>query len=271
MKKYCHALVLLFVCYPIFGQQLYIGFASTEQNAEVTFNDGHVENGQVYGFIDRRFIYVDISNPFKTLERKLNLTDKVFVFRNESGEKRQIKADEVTHVRIKYADGYIDYGRMKSKTVNIKGAIVDLKREVWLPFYVKDRINILGYNLVDEHGNYAGTFPYLNREGEDFVINPIDFNRINLFNFWKIDEKAEVAMLETFRDCPETVQFIKVYFEKGRKEGLKPFKKEKKQRFKEIKALPKGERKQATHDFYEEYMYRPYVTALEHYNKACPD
>ena len=255
---------------------LYYGLDSTEVPGTVYFNDGHSEEGIVAGLVDRRYMFVDMKNPFKTIERNLDLMDNSFIFTNEQGEKRKIKSDEVKKVIKKYDEGYSVYIRHNLKTVNTKGKIVDLDRQAWLPLMIDDpRIKIFGLSAYDvKSRQYVGTYVYLNREGEDFVINPLDFNRLNLFNMGSVNDKMRVALKETFRDCPATIDLIdQTITNKSQKKDYKATQKKLLVGLKEIRKsnLSRDEKKLKEIQLYEEMMVSIYSNLLDHYNENCPE
>ncbi len=263
-------LILFVMRHSIYAQTLVYGLGSTETNAEITFNDGHTEKGVVSGFIQRRYMYVNL--PSKTLERELNLDDKVFSFEDSLGVKRKIRSNQVQIVKEIYENGYGLYRRFNIKTVNSKKKIIDVKKQVWLPYFIEDRINILGFTVYGHKGTYLGTYIYLNREGEDFAINPIDFNRINLFNMGKTDDKMKIALKETFRDCEATLSFIdEMFSKKGKKKSQKVvLSKEGLDRIKKQKLRGK-EKAFAVGKLYENFMIGVYSNILNHYNEHCSE
>ncbi len=268
MKKQLLFLII-FTCVTYYGytQTLYYGFPDSEKDAEITFTDGHLETGKIYGFIDRRSIYLDVENPFKSIERRLNLTDKIFHFDNGDGNKRKIKSDQAKKIKITENGKDIFYERLYVKTVNSKGKIIDLKRQVWLPyFYLDHQIGILGLNMLDINKNYAGTLVFLKRVEEDFVINSIDYNRLNIFNFSKFDDKMYAVFRETFRDCKATVEYID-YFSNLKGKKKKKIRKEMMEKYKTTSIDEGG-------DLIERQQ-KIALTAplffLNHYNQNCPD
>ncbi|GGG28741.1 hypothetical protein GCM10011344_31890 [Dokdonia pacifica] len=272
LQKLFIGLIMFVVSHSFYAQTLVYGLGSTETKAEVTFNDGHTEEGVVSGFIQRRYMYVDVEYPFKTLERELNLDDKVFTFETSFEGKRKIKSSEVRIVEEIYEDGYSLFKRLTIKTVNSKGKIIDLKKQVWLPYLIEDRVNILGFSVFGDNGTYLGTYIYLNREGEDFAINPIDFNRLNLFNIGKTDDKMKIALKETFADCEATLSYIdEMFAKKGKKRNKRvTLAKEDLDSIKKRKLKGK-EKAYEIGKLYEKFMIDFYRNIVDHYNEHCPE
>jgi hypothetical protein len=258
------------------GNEILFTFGTEYKEAEVTFVDGHKENGFVYGFISNRWI--EFGNPletgFETLENRLNLMDKSFSFKNTSdGDSRKLTQNDISEVEIKRKDGKINhYKLMDLKTVNIKGEIIDLKKKAWLPFYKKDVINVFAYDLYSENG-YMTTVVYLNNPKDNFAINPIDFNRLNIFNLGKIDDKILFALNEVFKDCPEYAKKLKGnpkeilanYFNND----TAAIRKEVKEFNKKNKDLSKADKKEYEIELYEKFWTDPYLKFINEYHQAC--
>lgn len=259
--------LIIFTCFAYYGytQDLYYGFPDSEKEAEITFTDGHVETGKIYGFIDRRSIYLDVDNPFKSVERRLNLTDKIFHFDNGNGIKRKVKSDEAVKIKVVEEGKDVFYERVYVKTVNSKGKVVDLKRQLWLPYiYSDDRVAILGLNMLDLNKRYVGTLVYLKRAEEDFVLNSLDYNRLNIFNFSKLDDKMYAVYREIFRDCEATVEYINYFANlKGKKK-----KQVRKEMMEKYKAVPVNKDESIT-ERYERLALTNPMFFLNHYNQNC--
>lgn len=259
---------IIFIClaHYVGAQTLYYGYPDSEKNAEITFTDGHVETGKIYGFIDRRSIYLEVENPFKSVERRLNLTDKIFHFDNGDGTKRKIKSDQAKKIKITDEGEDIFYERLYVKTVNSKGKVIDLKRQLWLPyFYQDDRIGILGLNMLDLNNRYIGTLVFMKRVEEDFVVNSLDYNRLNIFNFTKMDDKMYIAFKETFKDCEVTVEYLDYFLNlKGREK-----KEYRKKLMKEYSSIPRKKGRSLIEIGQKSALATP-MFFLDHYNQNCP-
>jgi len=254
-------------------------FSADYKPAEITFMDGHKENGFIYGFIDNTFFTFDPSSlisGFKSIESSVNLNDKHFDFKNSlEGSARKLTVADIKNVLVTKQSGNVEYGYYHIKTANAKGEIVDTKKSAWLPFIKKDKIDILGYNYFQKSPGTLSellfTPVYLHRNNEDFVIVPIDFNGINLFSFGKIDEKFMGAITEVFKDCPVLIEKMKsdavakkpLFDYDTLKEDLKELKKT-------SKDLPKKERKKLKDDLQSAYNIQPYINLINQYKISCP-
>jgi|GEM_PF-3826171 len=272
------------VCLPI------IGYAQINFNrsllshginfieARIVFKDGHSENGFIKGFIDQPNITFNYETGFESLEKQLNLTDNKFEFKNtEEGISRKLTNEDVNQITIVFDKGkFYTYQLYNMKTANSKGKIVDVNRKIWLPVIKKGKVNILGFNIINSsNGRYGETVVYLNREGEDFVINPFDRNRINFFNLGKIDDKFIATLNEVFKDCPEYLNLInadpKSFVEMTTKK-IKENRKEADKKFKDdSKDLNKKDRKNLEIEIYEQFYIAEYIKIIDEYLKFCPE
>ncbi len=246
--------------------------------ATVTFADGHTQDGFVYGFISEKFFTV---NPeallgFSTMETAVNLSDKKFDFKvSEDAKPQKVTSGEIVNVVLKEEDGSTtEYQYLGVKTVNGKGELIDFKQKVWLPVIRKDKINILGYEYYEQSGGRPADLMfipvYLRNPKEDFAIVPIDFNRINLFNFGKLDDKFKVAIDAVFKDCPAFLEiFHASYDQKVSTFDMDKMKAEQKA-LKKAKGLSGAERRQKYNQTIIDFAINPYIRMVEEYKKACP-
>lgn len=279
MKKY---ILALFFCNLIFAQKpsggdVLFTFGADYREAEVTFTDGHKEKGLIYGFIENKFI--EIGNPmsfgFDTLESRMNLLDNSFDFKINEGDKpRKLTQNEINDVEIIKRDGKnLHYRLMDLKTVNVKGEIVDLKKRAWLPVYSEDKVNLFAYSVYSE-GRYMMTVAYLNHSKDNFAINPIDLNRLNLFNIGKIDDKFINALKEVFKDCPEYVKKLEQNFNEKKMGYSAESYDELKKQLKEVKKdknLTKQQKRDLEDELQQKYYLDPYSNLIEEYNETCPN
>lgn len=253
------------------------------ENAEVIFVDGHSENGFIYGFISNKWI--EFGNPlslgFETLENRLNLTDNSFSFKNTiDGTSRNLTQSDINEVTIIDEKSQSEhYKLMNLKTVNVKGEIIDLNKKAWLPLYKVDKINVYAYDVMFSDNRsgpskYAFTVAYLNNPKDNFAINPIDFNRINLFNLGKIDDKMIYVLKEVFKDCPEFIKklngnpktVLSDYFKDPQQRKI-----DKNELKESSKGLSKQEKKELEIKLNEKMWVDPYLKLIDDYKKACPN
>jgi hypothetical protein len=213
MKKFL--IIYLFLFFYQGYSQVY-NFDAKYRQAEITFIDKHIENGFIYGFIERKFIEFTPSNGFSlsNIEERLNLNDNTMSFKTTiDGSKKELSQNDLISVKVLNDEGeYINWKLMELKTVNVDGKIINLNRKAWLPIYKEDKINIFSKSVYSQQGQskpkYGFTMIYLNNPKDNFAINPIDYNRINIFNIGKINDKLIFALKEVFKDCPEFLKKI---------------------------------------------------------------
>lgn len=249
--------------------------------AEITYVDGHKEQGFIYGFISNKAIAVGslLDTEFDTLESDLNFMDNSFTFKTTlDGEKKHLSQNDIKEVNLYYNTDAPDFYRlMDMKSANSAGEIVDLHKKVWLPLYKTfGKFNIFSYDVYTIHPNtYAGTYVYLNRADDNFAINARDINRMNLFNLDKIDDKFAATLKYIFRDCPEFVQTFNgeprdvwMHFYEGflwKETGKKL-----KQYEKEHKELTKQQLEKHRIDYKRQAEILPYIRCIEEYYQKCP-
>ncbi len=247
------------------------------REAEITFVDKHIEKGYIYGFIDNRAIEFDLNflSEFSSIETRLNLTDESFDFKKSLEEKpTKLKSKDIVEIKLTNYDGKLEYWKlMDLKTVNSKGEIIDLHKKTWLPILKTGKVNLFSINIISRK-KYAYTISYLNNSNDNFAINPINFNLLDIFNFNKINEKMIFVLKEVFKDCPEYLKnfdnnpntFLEKYF-KTRQE----MKNDEKELKESTENLPKNERKQLEMEMKSKFFTDPYLKLIDEYEKTCPN
>ncbi len=160
--------------------------------AVFTMNDGSKKPVLFYRYTyptQSLYTYIEGSD-IHNFEYKLEAESKIL----------KINAEEVKKVRFmdEYEDEILGLERLQLKAVNIKGEIVDKAYDSWQPLLYDGKIKIYGstsYNCTNNACSYANTRIYIRNAKDDFAIMPIDYDRLNLFNMGKVDEK----MVEAFR------------------------------------------------------------------------
>src|SRR5690606_20862916 len=160
--------------------------------AVFTMNDGSEKPVLFYGYTyptQSVYTYIEGSDIHK-FEYKLEAKSKVL----------KIDAKEVKMVKFldEYEDEIRGLERLVLKAVNVKGEIVDKAYDSWQPLLYDGKIKVYGstsYNCTNNACSYAHTSIYIRNAKDDFAVMPIDYDRLNLFNMGKIDEK----MVEAFR------------------------------------------------------------------------
>ncbi|MBC7641770.1 MAG: hypothetical protein H7174_05440 [Flavobacterium sp.] len=286
MKKIFATIILLTTV--SINSQIQIKFDAKYREAEVTFADKHTEKGFIYGFIEDKFFALKPSYDLglQTIESRLNFNDNNFSFKNtQDGEKRRLSQNDIIAVNVRIDDesNFQEWRLMDLKTVNVKGEIIDLKKKIWLPLYKSDKINVFAtsvYSQPEANGipfgkpKYGFTMVYLNNSKDNFAINPVDFNRVNIFNMNKIDDKVIFALKEVLKDCPDYVKqldgdpelVLDRYFSnrderRKEKEELKNLNKDLKREYRKFFEI---ERK-------EKMWINPYLKIIEEYKNTCPN
>jgi hypothetical protein len=272
------------------GGEILITKHADYKPAELTFVDGHKEQGFIYGFISNKFIAFGslLETGFETLENDLNLMDDSFTFKTTmDGEKKKLGQKEVIEVKLFWnTDTPKFYRLMDMKTATGDGEVIDLKKKVWLPlYYTEGKINVFSFDTYSVPPNaligknkaiYNETFVYLNHSDDNFAINARDVNRMNLFNIDKIDDKFVTTLKYIFKDCPEFIQtfsaepmdvYLHYYDGLLWRETNKKLKEYKKQH----KELTKDQIDQYAIDYRREAEILPYMRCIKEYHQKCPN
>ncbi|QRM90745.1 hypothetical protein FG167_16365 [Lacinutrix sp. WUR7] len=116
-----------------------------------------------------------------------------------------------------------------------------------VPLIREGEINLYGlraYNCASgSRCEMTYVIAYIKNKNHDFAYIPIDYNRINIFNLGKMDNKFLKSFEEAGSDCPAFLTYLNdkrksfesKSFRKSFKEKYKQFKKEKKAKLKLIK------------------------------------
>jgi hypothetical protein len=266
------------------GGFLQFNFKADYVPAKVRFVDGHTEEGFIYGFIEnRKFeINLDLGLGPQSLEKDLNLDDKVFDFKNDiNGPKRKLTIKDINEV-ILVGDGanFTIYRLFNIKRANNKGEIIDANKKIWLPLIKKGVVNIYGYDIYRKasandqgEGVYMFTMVYLQKENQDYAMSTIDYDNISIFNMGKVDDKSAAVLKEAFKDCPKFVATIDQKV-KLSKEEKKDMRKEYFTDQKELKNLKKGksqaEYNEIERDYYHKKLVAPFDKLIDEYVATCP-
>ncbi|MCC2589826.1 hypothetical protein [Chryseobacterium sp. MFBS3-17] len=135
-------------------------------------------------------------------------------------EGKLLKVDASELQKVKFLDEFEDerlgLERLKLKAVNDKGVVDDKAYNSWQPLLYDGKIKIYGSNLYSCSGSIC-TFLfskfYLRNEKDDFTVMPIDFDRLNLLNLGKMDEKRVEALRLVGKDCPEFSKYIDFFYD----------------------------------------------------------
>lgn len=247
MKKLLTLLLLIAFCHQGNSQELVFNLSKKDFIAsEIVMNDGTVITGFIKDFtLPNTIEFRGIGFDFKSIESKLSLDRSEFNYKSEEkGPVEKLKLTDIQSIVLK-AEDTIKYEKIKLKTINSKLEVVDLEREIMAPLIEEGKINLYGFTVYECSGNCIMTFviAYIKKPEDEFAYIPIDFNRINLFNFGNIDDKLFKAFEETGKDCPDFVAYLKetqASFEnkenvKDARKKHKELKKERTAKVKEVK------------------------------------
>lgn len=130
-------------------------------------------------------------------------------------KKEKIAAKEIKGVKFLEQDDDESLGmeRLKLKTMNVKGELVDKAYDDFAPLLYDGKIKIYGSNVVScyEGGTgcqYLYTKIYLKNRNSDYAIAPLDYDRINLFNISSIDDKMFAALKAAGNNCENFNKYL---------------------------------------------------------------
>lgn len=249
---------------------------------EITLDDGSILNGFIKDFtLPKTFEFRGFGYDFSAIESKLKLDTKTFKYRKTlKGENEKVSLENVHSIFLKGSEN-IKYEKIRLKTINSKNEVVDLNREIMIPLIREDEINLYGlrvYNCMNGNNcEMMYVIAYIKNKNQDYAYIPIDFNRINLFNIGKLDDKFLKSFEETGSDCAEFLTFIdekRKSFEnktlkKESKEKYKKFKKEKKAKLKLIKGRKEKQKEEDILDT--EYFLNLYIEFIDEYTSLCSE
>lgn len=242
--------------------------------AVFTMNDGSEKN----------VLFVAYTFPTESLYAFMKGSD-IYKFEYKlEPEGKLLKVDASELQKVKFLDEFEDerlgLERLKLKAVNDKGVVDDKAYNSWQPLLYDGKIKIYGSNLYSCSGSIC-TFVfskfYLRNEKDDFAVMPIDFDRLNLLNLGKMDEKMVEAFRLVGKGCPEFNKYLDGFYAKlqeksFRKQVNEDMKKARQRGFAEAKAEKLGYR--ATQDrvgrYVMEYNLNLYTGIVREYEKNCP-
>lgn len=165
-------------------------------------------------------------------------TESLYAFMKESDiykfeyklgpEGKLLKVDASELQKVKFLDEFEDerlgLERLKLKAVNDKGVVDDKAYNSWQPLLYDGKIKIYGSNLYSCSGSIC-TFVfskfYHRNERDDFAVMPIDFDRLNLLNLCKMDEKRVEAFRLVGKGGPEFNKYLDGFYAKLQKKSFR--------------------------------------------------
>ncbi len=279
MKKIILILSILAICQSIQAQD--IVFFTSKKNfisSEIVLNNGNTITGFIKDFRLPHTIEVHgFTYDFSPIESKINLDRTTFKFKKEmNGSVENLNLLDIKSIKLMEEDT-IKYEKLKLKTINSSLKVVNLEREVMIPLISENKINLYGLMVNQCSINCRPMFviAYIKKPNDEFAFIPIDFNRINMFNLGKVDDKFLKAFEEVGKDCPEFMEYIqksKILIDdkvatKDMKSDYYRFENEKKEKLNQIKN--RGERKKMSKKLDVERFLRPYFHLIEEYSIRC--
>lgn len=249
----------------------------TYPKAEFTLEDGNkmsalfvaytYPNGSYPSFFDKDDIY---SFEYKT---------------SPESKTEKISAKEVKSMKIYNDEGDFVNGveRLDLKAINSNGELVDKTKRSFQPLLYDGKIQIFGSNIfmcqgnIKSHCTYVYSTFYIRNSKDDFAIMPVDYDRINLFNFGSAEEKMIGAFRVVGKNCESFNQYLSFLEKKlGEKEFRKKFKEEFKkvrtEAFEEAKnSGKKGNFQNIVGDKMLLYYLNFYSGIVKEYEKNCPN
>lgn len=277
MKKII--LLLILICQKSNAQDVVFTISKKEYiPTEIVLNDGKIISGFIKDFtLPKTIEFRGLGYDFKSIESKLNLDRTKFKFKKEiNGSVEDLDLIDIKSITLKEEDT-TKYEKLKLKTINSNSEVIDLKREVMIPVIKEGKINLYGLRAYQCAGPCEMMFviAYVKKPNDEFAYIPIDFNRMNLFNLGKIDDKLFKAFEEIGKDCPEFQNYLKnnkALFEdenyrKEVKNEYKQFQKDKKEKIKQLKRA--REKRRMEDNMNTEYFLKIYYNLINEYSSRC--
>lgn len=276
MKKIL-LLSFLFVAL-IFNAQVYLYFGNKPfVKADLQMEDGSTKTGYLQDFQTPKIAETDLGF-LQGIEKKLKFEVKDFKFKEQKTSTVQvIPIGDIKRIVLTDDNGNdkLTYDKMKLKTVNVKGELVDVNKTVVLPLEQEGKFNLYGINLAFiQNKRYVSALylPYIKKPNDEYGIILIDINRINFFNLGKIDDKIKAGLLAVSNDCPifqkdidNQMKILEKDVVENRKEGIK----KKNQARKDIKNKNQENLMAIKIDY--DYVIKPYLNLMNRFYDKCPN
>lgn len=247
--------------------------------AEIKLANGEIISGYIKEFnVPNAIEFPDFTFNFN-IESELRLDRTKFNFRRTlEGSSEKIDLNSIKSITLKSEDT-ITYEKLKLKTINSKLEVVDLEREIMAPIIKSGKINVYGIKVYECSSSYGCSLmwvlTYIKKPNDEFAYIPVDYNRLNIFNLGKIDDKFFRAFEEVGKDCPEFLNYIKEkkakFSDKAYKKELstarKQFDKDKKEKLKQIKN--NLERRKVEDEMEIQYYLKFYLDEIKEYSSRC--
>lgn len=274
MKKIL-LLSFLFVAL-IFNAQVYLYFGNKPfVKADLQMEDGSTKTGYLQDFQTPKIAETDLGF-LQGIEKKLKFEVKDFKFKEQKTSTVQvIPIGDIKRIVLTDDNGNdkLTYDKMKLKTVNVKGELVDVNKTVVLPLEQEGKFNLYGINLAFiQNKRYVSALylPYIKKPNDEYGIILIDINRINFFNLGKIDDKIKAGLLAVSNDClifqkdiDNQMKILEKDVVENRREGIK----RKNQARKDIKNKNQENLMAIKIDY--DYVIKPYLNLMNRFYDKC--
>lgn len=243
--------------------------------ADLYLEDGSIKSGYLQNFKTPKLTEIQ-AGFLHGIEKKLNYLVKEFKFKEEKNSTLQIiPIEDVKRIILTDSNGndQLTYDKMKLKTVNVKGELIDVEKTVVLPLEQEGKFNLYGINLsFTQNNRYTNSMylPYIKKPNDEYGIILIDINRINLFNLGKIDDKIKTGLLAISNDCPNYQKDIDnemKTFENEVVEYRREGNKKKNQARKDIKDKNQENLMAIKIDY--DYAVKPYLNLMNRFYEKC--
>ncbi|MBW8524510.1 hypothetical protein K0U91_09175 [Chryseobacterium chendengshani] len=273
MKKLIVLLFIFSFSFVFSQEDVYFGKKASIP-VEIIMENGEVKTGFLQNFQNPKYVYADML-LLGNIEKKLRFEIDEFNFKEEqSSAVEKIGINDLKRIVILGKDGSekLVYDKMKLKTINVKGEILDVKKTVVLPLEQEGKTNLYGINIVFVQNNRYNNniyLPYMKKADEEYGYIVIDLNRVNFFNLGKIDDKLKKAIYEVTKDCAPFSDNLDVRI-KEFEDDVKTARKEGFAKKKELRKIAKngGEGFDAM-KIDHEYSSMPYRELLDEYEQKC--
>ncbi len=231
-------------------------------------------------------LFVAYTYPTQPYLRFLKGTDILnFEYKlTPEGKTEKIKSDELQLVRFidQYEDEILGLEKLTMKAVNENGKISEKSMVSWQPLLYDGKIKIYGSNsfMCASDGNqctYSLSKFYMKNAKDDYAVMPIDYDRLNLLNIWKADERFIEAFKLVGKNCENFNNYVDTVYgqfqdKAFRKKMTAEIKEARKRGFEEAKAekLRFNASQERVGLRVQEFYLNLYMGIIKEYEKNCP-
>jgi hypothetical protein len=279
-KRLLIVILALFIPNFTIHSQIIINFNSKKYiPCEITFDDNTIASGFIKDFRLPRTIEI-AGYDLGSIESQLNLDRSKFKFKaTNDGSAEDITLSNIKYITLIEEDGNIKYEKLHLKTINSKSEVVDLKREIMVPLLREGDINLYGLQVYEcsTSCTMLWVLAYVKHRDSEYAFIPIDYNKLNLFNTGKLQEKIFRSFEEVGKDCKDFANYMRELSQtkmtkdekKEAKEEYNAFQKKIKTELKSVKGA--DNKRKLEDDLYTEYFLSKYIKVIDEYDKRCGD